>query len=233
MYDQCNPWEFGIDQLIGVGNSVSVLIAAVIGVYAVRNWREERIDARRFELSEEFLSLAYQAIDVFDYVRSPMGFSGEGESRIPQDKNETPQQKEQRDSEYVPIERLEKHRDFFDRVIKLRPSVMAVFGEGAARPLETILKQRNRIILAARRLSRANMRKSFQNKEDFEKHESRISEAQSIIWKDHLVEGDNADIDPVDIELEKMKKEALRTAGPMLDERFKKRGFLSFFNLYK
>jgi hypothetical protein len=230
MSGDANVWAFGWDQLIGIGNFFSVFGAAIIGMFAVRNWREERIDARKFELAEEYLSIAYQAIDVFDYIRGPMGFVGEGASRKPQNENETEEEKQQRDSDYVPIERINSQRDFFDRVVKLRPSIKAVFGEEASGPLEIIIKQRNRIIFEARRLSWANSRFRFKDQSDFDKHHEKIDRSQSILWKDYIKAIDDKAVDPVDDDLEKMKRDALRIAGPLMDARFKKRSIVSFFS---
>lgn len=224
-------WQFGWDQLIGIGNLVVVVVAAFIGVFAVRNWREERIDQRRFELAEQYLALVYEARNVFDSVRSAFGTVGEGSTRVPQDANESEDEKRERDYNFVPIERVNQFADYFSEIAKIRPSLMAVFGENSIQPLETILDQRTRIVIAARILSRALSRTHFRTEEDDQRNLEQIEANQMIIWKGYAqaVDGDLAD--PVDAELEKAKIAAQEIAGHYLDDRFARRGLIDFFRV--
>jgi hypothetical protein len=128
-----SPWVFGWDHIAAFANALVVLIAAVIAKQSVREWRQERLEARQSEVAEQALILAYQAQEIFHRIRSIGGFVGEGSSRKPEP-DETSEEKRARDSAFVPIERIEKEASFFEQVIEIRPRVDALFGKGESQP---------------------------------------------------------------------------------------------------
>lgn len=218
-----SPWDFGWDQIIGIFNAAAVVFAALIGVWGVRNWREERVETRQTELAEEALALMYRAIEIFDYIRSPGSFSPEGTTRIPRDKDETPEQKEQRDYDFIPLERINSERDFFKKVIDIRPSFKAVYGEEKSAPLDKTLELRSKIILAARMMSHMRLRTHFRTDVHHQDHLDKIDEHEIVIWKDYIKAIDESKMDPIDKELIQAKKDLIETVGPFLNKRLHKK----------
>jgi hypothetical protein len=136
-----DPWAFGWDQIAAFLNAGVIGVATWVAWRSVHDWREERLDARRAEVAEQALILAYQAPEVFRRIRHPGGFSDEGSTRKPEP-NESPEEKRQRDRAFVPIERIQSDARFFDQVVEIRPRVDAVFGKGHAEPFNKFLSMR-------------------------------------------------------------------------------------------
>jgi hypothetical protein len=103
---------------------------------------------RRYELAEQVLSTSYEARDVFMWVRSPAGFTGEGETRKAGE-NEGDKLRERRDSYFVPVERLTREKKIFSTIQALRYAVAAHFGADAVKPLSAITEVYHAIPTAA------------------------------------------------------------------------------------
>ena len=220
--NSCLPpdtWAFGWDPLIGLINAAAVIFAALIARWGVKSWRKERVDTRRAELTEEALILMYRAFDVFDHIRSPFSFANEGASRVPQDSNETDNQKRERDSYYVPIERIDNQNEFFLKVVDIRPVFKTIFGESSAEPFDVILNIKHKIMVSASMLSHMRTRDYFRTTEDYEKHLKRVDKNETVVWKDYIKAIDNSKEDPIDSELLAAKEMLLKTVGNFIDER--------------
>ena len=176
-----DPWAFGWDQIAAFLNVVAIGVATWVAWRGIRDWREERLDARQSEVAEQALILAYQAEEVFNRIRSPGGFSGEGSSRKPEP-DETPEQKRERDSAFVPIERIASEARFFEQVVEIRPRVDALFGKGQAEPFNEFLKVRWEIIGAVHALSRLGQRTQFRTQEQEENHFEQTGKREKVIW---------------------------------------------------
>lgn len=177
-----NSWAFGWDQVAAFASTAAIIFAAWIAKRSVREWREERLEARQSEVAEQALILAYQAPEVFDRIRSVGGFSGEGSSRKPE-ADETPEEKQRRDNDFVPIERIANEARFFEQVVEIRPRVDALFGKGHAQPFHEFLRMRWEIIGAARALSQLRQRTYFPTEEQQAKHHARLEQYERIIWR--------------------------------------------------
>lgn len=138
--------------LLDVVRTLATLAGVGVAIWGVNKWRREQVGKRQCELAEDTLAIVYEAQSVFDHVRSPMSFEGEGSSRRAE-AAESPQIKAQRDQNFIPLERLQRHESFFERVVALQPRVRAVLGRKASEPLAEILKMRSDIVVAARMLS--------------------------------------------------------------------------------
>lgn len=217
-----DQWLFGWDQLIGLLNAMAVLIAAFIGVWGIKNWRGERVETRQFELAEQALALMYRAQEVFDYIRSPGSFGHEGQSRIPQNEDETQEEKKERDYNFVPMERINNEQEFFKKVIDIRPGIKAIFGEEKSEPLDKILELRSNIILAARMLSRERMPLHFRTDEQFQRHLEKQEEYECVIWKNYAKAIDENNPDPIDAPLEEAKGDLIKIVGPLINKRLHK-----------
>ena len=212
-----DPWQFGWSEIIALLNVLAVMGAAGFAVWGVRTWRQERVETRQAELAEEALALMYRAQEVFDYVRSPAGFVGEGSTRK-RIEGETEDDAQERDARFVPIERFNNERAFFDRVISIRPSLKAVFGEDSTKPLDKVLDLRWRVIGAVR--MRENLEKRpnhFRTEDQREKHFESLERQNAIISK---FPGND---DPINAELSDALEEMKVTAEPLLASRLRQK----------
>ena len=116
-------------------------LTAIVGVcFAKRGldkWHAETIGKRKAELAEQALMAFYEARDVFVWVRSPGMFGGEGSTRQ-SISGETERQRSERNTYFIPLERLTREADLFARLQALRYSFAAYFGPKAVPPFQAI-----------------------------------------------------------------------------------------------
>jgi hypothetical protein len=210
-----DPWAFGWDQIAAFLNVVAIGVATWVAWRGIRDWREERLDARQGEVAEQALILAYQAPEVFARIRSASGFSGEGSSRQPEP-DETPEEKEARDSAFVPIERIRNESRFFQQVVEIRPRVDALFGKGKAEPFNVFLKVQWEIIGAVRALSRLRQKTHFRTQDQEENHFEKTEKHEKVIWS-------MSDEDPIEERLARAVASIESFAGPVLESRLRPR----------
>jgi hypothetical protein len=109
---------------------------------SLTNWK------RRYELAEQALIAFYEARDVFVWVRSRGLFGGEGQTRV-RVEGETDKQAEERNTYFVPIERLTREKALFARLQTLRYAFAAHFGDELVKPFGNIDEARIKINSAA------------------------------------------------------------------------------------
>jgi hypothetical protein len=177
-----DPWSFGWAQIIALVNTSAVFLGVGIAAWGLRKWRIEQIGKRQCELAEEALALSYEAQGVFDFIRSPIGFAGEGSTRK-RSEGETEAEQKVLDQEFVSIERINNQADFFSRVQKLRPRFKALFGTEATEPLDEILKVRGDVILAARMLSHYAVDNIHASREERADSRANREKQQDVKWK--------------------------------------------------
>ena len=179
-----DPWAFGWDQIAAFLNVVVIGVATWVAWRSIRDWREERVDARQSEVAEQALVLASQAEEVFQHIRSSGGFAGEGSTRKPEP-NEPAEEKNRLDSAFVPIERINKEARFFEQVVEIKPRVAAVFGKGRVEPFNEFLAVRWEIIGEAHMLSQlrqgGHFRTPEEQREHFDKTTERLARAVASI----------------------------------------------------
>lgn len=212
-----DPWAFGWDQIAAFGNTAAIIFAAWIAKRSVQEWRQERLEARQTEVAEHALSLAYQAPEVFGRIRSVGGFTSEGSSRKPE-ADETPEEKQARDQDFVPIERIANEGRFFEQIAEIRPRVDALFGKGQSAPFTQLLRVRGEIILAARVLHNIRRRSTnFRTQEQEEEHFGQIDKYESIVWQ----QSNNDEMCEL---IENAVAEVERLAAPLLESRLRRKG---------
>lgn len=205
-------WSFGWDEIAAFANAGAVVVAVLVGRWGVKRWQTERVETRQAELAEKALALMYRAPEVFDHIRSPMAYAGEGQSR-PREEGETEKQQRERDSQFVPFERNNQYQEYFQRVIEIRPSIKAIFGRNKAEPLEKILEIRQKILVSAQMIGRLNGREFFHTEEKHREHFDQVKKYQAVIWKGL------SDPDEIDAALAKAVSEMESTAEPILRSR--------------
>lgn len=167
--------------------SVSIIIASIVAVYGINSWRRETKWKRKYELAEEVLSLFYEVQEAISIIRSPLGYSGEGQTRK-RTENEDPKDTEVLDRAYTVIERYEKNKDPFNKLRAIKFRFKAVFGKETAKPFNRIAKLTNKILTVSTFLGNRYWKdqgnRIFKEGE-FEKHLKRMHEYEAIIWEGH------------------------------------------------
>lgn len=170
--------------------SISIIIAAIVAIVGINSWRKEAKWKRKYELAEEVLGLFYESREVIRYVRFPGSYVGEGDSRK-QLLNETPEEKKILDRAYVTIERLEKHKEVFNKLRTLKFRFLAIFHdeEKAKEPFERLDYIKNELTFASNQLGSrywnkghiARMMRAPEPNREFEFHQT--EEFEKIIWE--------------------------------------------------
>ncbi len=132
--------------------TASAAVAAVlIGYKGLTKWQVEMLGKRKSELAEEVLSGFYQMRDIMSSIRSPNGYTGEGESRKCA-ANETPEMKAKLDQHFVTIERYKQHIEFFSTFRSKRYRMRALFGPSAEKAFTLMDEAVSSVITASRML---------------------------------------------------------------------------------
>ena len=122
-----DPWAFGWTQvftLIGFALTAGI---AYLGFRSFERWRREKIEEKRIDIAVETAALAYESKYVFENIRSPMSFAHELRD-VPKWDGETDNEWENRKPFAVTLMRIDRHKDFFERLFKVQPRFMALFG---------------------------------------------------------------------------------------------------------
>ena len=98
------------------------------GIETFKKWKREKIEERRIETAIDALALAYESKIVFRSIRSSMSSEVDYE-KMPIIEGELSAQRSARGSYWVVGRRVYDNKGYFDRVWKLQPVVMAIFGE--------------------------------------------------------------------------------------------------------
>lgn len=120
----------------------------------------------------------YRAPEIFDVIRNPFTFSDEGKTRSREEK-ETEDEARRLNVNFVPLERINNHRDYFGRVIEIRPSFKAVFGKNKAEPLNEVLRIRGQIVTAVQMLAELD---DLRTEEDRARYSEDRKKYRAIIW---------------------------------------------------
>jgi hypothetical protein len=123
-----NPWAFGWTQLLTlVGFAITISIA-VSGFRTFGRWKRERVEERRIDIAFEALSVAHESKFAFDKIRDSNGFEGEWSAMaVREGENQT--DRSMRGGSYAILVRLDAYADYFERVSRLQPKAIAVFGQ--------------------------------------------------------------------------------------------------------
>lgn len=135
--------------------SIGLILSGSIAFFGFRTferWKREMIEERRIEVAFETLALAYEAKYIFDHIRSPLSTSVEW-ADMPTRPGETAGDRSRRGAFYAAFKRIEQNKEFFERVWKLQPRCMAVFGRGVEGAFMKLHKARRRIEVAAEMLA--------------------------------------------------------------------------------
>ncbi|MGV8839500.1 MAG: hypothetical protein ACWA6X_04255 [Bauldia sp.] len=122
-----NPWEFGWGHLLTIVGFVMTAVIAWRGFNTLKRWRWEKMEERRIEVAIEALIVVYDSTPVFQYLRSPHSMHSEW-AEMPMIAGESDADRDLRGPFWSKLKRLESQKDFFERLQKLEPKFMAMFG---------------------------------------------------------------------------------------------------------
>lgn len=147
-----DPWAFGWNQLLTCFGLIVTGGIAICGFRTFDSWKREKIEERRIDIALDALSISYESKTVFGRIRNPNGFEGEW-AQMPIRKGESPEHRASRGASYAILVRLNRESGFFDRVARLRPKAIAMFGARAEMAFERLENARAWIEDAANQLT--------------------------------------------------------------------------------
>lgn len=149
-----DPWAFGLNHLMTlVGFAITAGIAYA-GFKTFDKWKREKIEERRIDIALEALALAYEAAYIFEDIRNPGSFEGEwSELKI-----ENLDRRSAAGPFFAILSRIDKNKDYFDRVWKMQPRFMAAFGKDAGDIFMNLHQARANVSVSANMLLRAAAR---------------------------------------------------------------------------
>jgi hypothetical protein len=150
-----DPWAFGLNHLLTIIGFLLTLGITAAGFRTFSKWKREKIEERRIDIALEALALAYEASFIFESIRSPMSFEGEW---FEMKGIEASEKRQAAGPFFATLRRIDHHKDYFERVWKMQPRFMAVFGKEAANIFIKVHQARRKVEVSAQMLMRAAAR---------------------------------------------------------------------------
>jgi hypothetical protein len=169
--------------------------------------RRQTVGKRKIELAEQVLASFYEARDLFDWVRSPGAFGGEGDTRPAE--GEQDDVRKRRNTYFVPIERMQKHSELFAKLQSQRYAFMAVFGTNAVAPFEELRKVQVRISVSAQTIIRM-----IGNRHAEKRNQALMERCEAEIW-DGTYEALGQE-DPIKTSIARVISDIEGSCGPVL-----------------
>ncbi len=200
-------------QILEILGSLAIILASGVAIYGISSWRREMIGLRKYELTEEVLTLFYEARVKISAIRSIHGNVEEGKSRKPNPK-ETPNEQKALNDAYVIFERYQKNLETFNRLHALRYRFMAIFGPNKTKPFLDLNKTINEILISARMLGKLWYMRSQahlpRSKERYNKILENIDKYEAVFWEGLK------DPDPITPKVESLISEIDEICEPIL-----------------
>ncbi len=194
-----------INDYFDIVESLGIIIASFVAFWGISSWRRETKWKRRYELSEEVLSLFYQSAESIKKIRNPFSYNNEGSTRQ-KAPNERVEITELLNRAYIVYERYEKEKNVFIQISKIKHKFRAVFGQKSVTPFDDLDKVINDIFFAANKLGTFYWPRQGTPMSDieFDMHLKEMQENESIFWS-LMVEPDPIEV-RVNYILEKIEK---------------------------
>jgi hypothetical protein len=209
-----DPWAFGWTQLIAISGLVLTATIAIFGFRSFRRYRREKLEDRRIEIAFEALSIAYEAKFVFQHIRGIMAHGYEWED-MPQRPGDTEDKRTRRGPYYAAFKRIQQNKEFFEKVWKLQPKCMAVFGKDIESTFLKLHRARRNIEVAAQMLAE---RVDEIDRNDDQSTRELYKQLRRDLW-DH---GDyEREKDSVGKLLDEFEQELEAKAKPIIDHKYR------------
>ena len=146
-----SPWDFGWQQLFGAAQLLTTIVIAGVTYRSFQKWKREKLEEKRLDIALEALAVAYDTETVFKRIRHIFASAAEL-ATIPKPDGMSDSDFDVRKTFIATLHRVDNEREFFERVAKLRPRLIAVFGRATEPAFEQLWMARNRVIVAAQML---------------------------------------------------------------------------------
>jgi hypothetical protein len=213
-----NAWEFGWNQLLTIIGLLVTIGIAVGGFRTFGRWKREKIEERRIDVALEALSIGYESQGVFAAIRNPGSFAYEYRD-MPRAEGESDEEWARKTTYYVTLKRMDDHREFFIKVLKLQPRMMAVFGPEVEMIFGELNQARAHVQVAAQMLMRPDFGALVT-----EESIKRRNQMEADIWSglgDVYPEEELPGGDRVQKNLNAFKDGIVRLCRPIVDREFK------------
>lgn len=209
-----DPWVFGWTQLIAISGLVLTALIAIFGFRSFGRYRREKLEDRRIEIAFDALSLAYETKFIFQHIRGIMSHGYEWDD-MPRRDGETEDRRSRRGPYYATFKRIQQNKDFFDKVWKLQPKCMAVFGKGIEDTFIKLHQARRNIEVAAQMLAE-------RVDDPFESTDGSTRELYEQMRRDLWDHGNyQKERDSVGKLLEDFERELEAKAKPIIDQKYR------------
>jgi hypothetical protein len=148
-----DPWAFDWTQLLTIIGFAITMVIAFGGFRTFGRWKREKLEEQKIEIAFDVLTVTYEAKYIFGQIRSIMAFGYEWED-MPEEPGETKEQRNSRGPFYATLKRIQANKDYFERVWKLQPRCMAVFGPSAEEIFLLLHRARREVEVSAQVLAR-------------------------------------------------------------------------------
>jgi hypothetical protein len=145
-------WAFGWTQLLTIIGLIITVGIAGIGFRTFGRWKREKLEEKRIEIAFDMLGIAYEAQFIFAHIRGPMAYPYEW-ADMPEVISETADQRSARGTFYATLSRIGANQDYFERLWKLQPRCMAMFGAEVADVFMLLHRARREVEVAAQMLA--------------------------------------------------------------------------------
>lgn len=126
----------GLQEFLTIGATITGIYVGIGGLNA---WKRETTGKRDIELCQKVVELFYEAEEKMAALRSPLTFVSEGSERQAE-VGETEDEKNRRDTLFVPIARFNKQLDFWLELQSYKFRMRALFGDQATKPFTEVDK---------------------------------------------------------------------------------------------
>jgi hypothetical protein len=142
-----DPWVFGWSQVLSIFGLLLTAAIAYFGFRSFERWKRERLEEKRIDVAFETLALAYEADIVFGGIRMTVVNPAEYKD-MPRLDGESEKDWEARGLYYAISGRVRRATEYFDRVVKVQPRCMALFGPEVERVFGLVFEAREEILTA-------------------------------------------------------------------------------------
>jgi len=147
-----DPWAFGWTQALAIAGLILTASIALLGFRTFGRWKREKLEERRIEIAFDALTVTYETKFVFRHIRGALT-EGYEWADMPKREGESDDQRNRRGPYYATFKRIEKNKDFFEKIWKLQPKCMAVFGRQIEDTFLKLHQARRNIEVAAQMLA--------------------------------------------------------------------------------
>lgn len=212
--------------------SAGEILAILLAIYGIDAWRREAMWKHKSELCEEVLALCYETKEIISYMRSPGGFSGEGETRK-KDEGEPDDVCRKKNLAWIPIERHNQHLEKLSRLWALSYRFRAQFSIQESQPIEELHVVINSVKSAAHILSLywTTFNWESMSKEQHASNTALQKKFEDIFWEGHnspILPNGIACSDEIQIKVDNAVHQIEKTCREVLQAKHSLYGLLNF-----